>query len=222
MLVLLYLSLATDHFGYLVVTFIAAFALVLSHQLATFLAVFIMPPILLYDADKIQRRLPQSCSCTHSWRRHSFLPLLFPSHDRLLRRSSSTTCFSPSKPTLTRFHHTSFNSFLVDFGFILFFAIAGIGVSFYRCLNEKKLVYFVILMLSFFVPFFFAESYFFGLYMPFQWFMYYLTPPWLFSRLFFLFLQQTKSQSFYAKNKGNYTKKPLKNPNSRFGCLYVC
>ena len=31
-------------------------------------------------------------------------------------------------------------------------------------------------MISFFVPLFFAESYLFGFFMPFQWFVYYLTP----------------------------------------------
>ncbi len=47
LLVLLYLTLAMDNFGYLIVTFFVAFALVLSHQLAAFLAVIIVPPILL-------------------------------------------------------------------------------------------------------------------------------------------------------------------------------
>ena len=48
LLVLLYTPLAVERLGYLVVAFFAAFALVLCHQLATFLAVFIMPPILLF------------------------------------------------------------------------------------------------------------------------------------------------------------------------------
>ena len=48
LLVFLYLTLAIEQFGYLVVTFFAAFALVLSHQLAAFLGVIMLPPILLY------------------------------------------------------------------------------------------------------------------------------------------------------------------------------
>ena len=48
LLVFLYLTLAVEQFGYLIVTFFAAFALVLSHQLAAFLAVLMLPPILLY------------------------------------------------------------------------------------------------------------------------------------------------------------------------------
>ena len=48
LLVFLYTPLAIDRFGYLVVTFLAAFGVVLSHQLAAFLSVFIMPPILIF------------------------------------------------------------------------------------------------------------------------------------------------------------------------------
>ncbi len=76
-----------------------------------------------------------------------------------------------------KFQQSSFHSFIVNFGFIFFFGLSGIAVSFYLLKREKKLISFVILMLSFFVPLFFAESYLFGLYMPFQWFIYYLTPP---------------------------------------------
>ena len=48
LLVLLYSTLAAEHFGYLIVAFFAAFSLVLSHQLAAFLAIFIMPPVLIF------------------------------------------------------------------------------------------------------------------------------------------------------------------------------
>jgi len=46
-LLFLYFSLARTDFGSILVTFILAFSLVLSHQLATFLAVIILPPFLL-------------------------------------------------------------------------------------------------------------------------------------------------------------------------------
>ena len=48
LLVFLYLTLATEQFGYLVVTFITAFSLVLSHQLAAFIAVIMMIPIMVF------------------------------------------------------------------------------------------------------------------------------------------------------------------------------
>ena len=65
---------------------------------------------------------------------------------------------------------------MVNFGFIFFLALSGIFVSYYVLKKQKKLIFFVTLMLSFFVPLFFAESYLFGFYMPFGWFIYYLTP----------------------------------------------
>ena len=45
LLVFLYLPLAVEKSGYLLVTFFVGFGLVLSHQLAAFLAVIILPPI---------------------------------------------------------------------------------------------------------------------------------------------------------------------------------
>ncbi|TRO46868.1 hypothetical protein E2P60_04410, partial [Candidatus Bathyarchaeota archaeon] len=47
-LLFLYLPLATKDLGYIMVTFLAGFSLVLSHQLATFLTVLILPPVILF------------------------------------------------------------------------------------------------------------------------------------------------------------------------------
>ncbi len=65
---------------------------------------------------------------------------------------------------------------MVNFGFIFFLALGGIVISFFLLRKEKKGFFYAILMISFFVPLFFAESYLFGFFMPFQWFIYYLTP----------------------------------------------
>ena len=102
---------------------------------------------------------------------------------------------------LTKFQPHHFHSFLANFGFILFFAIGGIGVSFYVLKKAKNLAFYAILMLSLFVPLFFAESYYFGFYLPFQWFMYYLTPAIaIFAAVSLVFLGD-KLAEFYAKNK---------------------
>ena len=47
-LLFLYLPLAVEDFGYIIVTFIAAFSLVLSHQLTTFVTVIILAPVILF------------------------------------------------------------------------------------------------------------------------------------------------------------------------------
>src|SRR5208283_5018052 len=94
----------------------------------------------------------------------------------------------------------SFKSFMVNFGFIFFFAIGGIVVSFFLLRKEKKLFSYAILMISFFVPLFFAESYLFGFFMPFQWFVYYLTPAMaIFAAVSVVFIQE-KFVMFYTKN----------------------
>ena len=104
----------------------------------------------------------------------------------------------------------SFNSFLVNFGFIFFFALSGIVISYYLLKREKKLIFYVILILSFFVPLFFAESYLFGFYMPFQWFIYYLTPPMaIFAAVSVVFIGE-KFSAYYAKNKQSFRKNWLK------------
>jgi hypothetical protein len=65
------------------------------------------------------------------------------------------------------------------------------------------------LMLSFFVPLFFAESYLFGFYMPFQWFIYYLTPPMAIFAAVSLAFMEEKFAVYYAKNKKAFRKKWL-------------
>ena len=61
-------------------------------------------------------------------------------------------------------------------------------------------------MLSFFVPFFFAESYLVGLYLPFQWFIYYMMPPMVILAAVTSVFAFDKVQSFYLKNKNRVKK----------------
>lgn len=104
----------------------------------------------------------------------------------------------------------SFHAFIFNFGFIFFFGLSGIAVSFYLLKREKKLISFVILMLSFFVPLFFAESYLFGLYMPFQWFIYYLTPAMAILAAVSLVFLSDKFFAFYIKHRASLRKNWLK------------
>jgi len=61
-------------------------------------------------------------------------------------------------------------------------------------------------MLIFFVPLFFAESYLFGLYMPFQWFIYYVTPPMAILAAVSLAFIEEKFIVYYNKNKKSLRK----------------
>jgi hypothetical protein len=96
----------------------------------------------------------------------------------------------------------SFNGLMVSFGFIFFFALIGIVVAYHLLRAQKKMLSYLTLTLSFFVPFFFAESYLLGLYLPFQWFSYYLLPAAaILAAVTFVFAFD-KITAFYVKNRG--------------------
>jgi hypothetical protein len=118
--------------------------------------------------------------------------------------------FFMQKTTLYQIPATSLNSFLVNFGFVLFFAIGGIFFAFFSLRAKKKMLLYLILFLSFIVPFVLAESYLFGLYLPFQWFIYYLMPPMVvLAAVSFAFIIDHFS-TFYVKYKKRWKTLRLK------------
>ena len=205
LLVFLYLTLAMENFGYLVVTFFAAFAVVLSHQLAAFLAVIMLPPILLYMLIKskgaylkvVVALILGGGIAFFLYYIQAMLPYLGVVIEYVFFAEKSYAAQIPA---------ASFNSFVANFSFIFFFALSGIFISYYILKREKKMIFYAILMLAFFVPLFFAESYIFGLYMPFSWFIYYLTPPMaIFAAVSIVFIEE-KFADYYAKNKKSFRK----------------
>ncbi|MGD0203208.1 MAG: hypothetical protein ABSC20_04800 [Candidatus Bathyarchaeia archaeon] len=205
LLVFLYLTLAIEQFGYLVVTFFAAFALVLSHQLAAFLGVIMLLPILLYMLIKSKGAYLKVVVALMLGGGIAFFLYYFQAMVPYLGLVIEYVFFA-EKSYATQIPAASFNSFLVNFGFIFIFALSGIFISYYLLKRQKNLIFYAILMLSFFVPLFFAESYIFGLYMPFQWFIYYLTPPMaIFAAVSVVFIEE-KFIVYYAKNKKSFRK----------------
>ena len=205
LLVFLYLTLAMEQFGYLVVTFFAAFALVLSHQLAAFLAVIMLPPILLYMLIKSKGAYLKVVVALILGGGIAFFLYYIQAMVPYLGLVIEYVFFA-EKSYASQIPSASFNSFMVNFGFIFFFALSGIFISYYLLKRQKKLIFYAILMLIFFVPLFFAESYIFGLYMPFQWFIYYLTPPMaIFAAVSLVFIEE-KFTAYYAKNKKSFRK----------------
>jgi asparagine N-glycosylation enzyme membrane subunit Stt3 len=205
LLVFLYLTLAMEQFGYLVVSFLAAFALVLSHQLAAFLAVIMLPPLLLYMLIKSRGAyLKVVVALTLGGGIAFFLyyiQAMLPYLGLVIEY-----VFFAEKSYATQIPFASFNSFIANFSFIFFFALSGIFISYYLLKRQKKLIFYGILMLIFFVPLFFAESYIFGLYMPFQWFIYYLTPPMVILAAVSIAFIEEKFIVYYAKNKKSIRK----------------
>ena len=209
LLVLLYSTLAAEHFGYLAVTFFAAFSLVLSHQLATFLAVFIMPPVLLIMLIKSRGSYLKVIIALILGGGIAFFLYYFQAMIGYLDLVIKYVFFE-IKTYAYQIPYTNFNSFMINFGFIFFFALVGIVIS-YRILKQnKKPIFYLILLLSFFVPLFFAESYLFGFFMPFQWFIYYMTPAMAILAAVPLVFIMDKFVSSYAKNRQIFRKNWVK------------
>ena len=209
LLVFLYTPLAIERSGYLIVTFFVAFALVLSHQLAAFLAVFIMPPILLFMLVKSRGAYLKVVIALILGGGVAFFLYYFHAMIGYLGLVIEYVFFAV-KAYAYQIPLTSFYSFLINFGFIFFFALGGIAVAYYQLKVRKKPIFLVILLLSFFVPLFFAESWIFGLYLPFQWFMYYLTPQMAILAAVSIVFATDKFSSFYLKNKQSLKKNWVK------------
>jgi len=209
LLVFLYTPLAVERFGYLVVTFFAAFGVVLSHQLAAFLSIFIMPPILIFMLIKSKGAYLKVVMALILGGGIAFFLYYFQAMIGYLGIVIQYVFFA-IKAYAYQIPQVSFESFMINFSFIFFLALSGIFVSFYILRKENKTILFVTLILGFFVPFFFAESYLVGLYMPFSWFIYYLTPLMaIFASVSLVFIAD-KSSTFYVKNKQVFKKNWLK------------
>ena len=205
-LVLLYTPLATERFGYLLVTFFVAFALVLSHQLATFLAAFIMPPIMLFMLIKSKGAHFRVVIALVLGGGVAFFLYYFQAIIGYLDVVIEYVFFA-IKEYAYQIPGTSFDAFVINFGFVFFLALSGIVIAYHYLLKaQRKPIFYLILMLSFFVPFFFAESYLVGLYLPFQWFIYYMTPPMVILAAVTSVFAFDKVQSFYLKNKNRVKK----------------
>jgi hypothetical protein len=209
LLVFLYTPLAIERFGYLVVTFFVAFGVVLSHQLAAFLAVFIMPPILIFMLVKSKGAHLKVVMALILGGGIAFFLYYFQAMIGYLGIVIEYVFFA-IKAYAYQIPAVSFSSFMINFGFIFFLALSGILVSYFILKKQKKPIFFLTLILGFFVPLFFAESYLFGFYMPFSWFIYYLTPLMaVFGAVSTVFLADTVS-SYYLKNKSKFRKNWLK------------
>jgi hypothetical protein len=209
LLVLLYTPLAMDKLGYVVVAFFAAFGLVLSHQLAAFLAVFIMPPILLFMLVKSRGKNLKVIVALALGGGIAFFLYYFQAMFGYLDVVIEYVFFA-IKTYSYQIPAANFTAFMTNFGFIFFVALAGVAVSFYLLRKQKKPLYWLILVLGMFVPFFFAESYLVGFYMPFGWFIYYLsTPLVIFAAVAVVFVTD-KTRAYYVNHRGVFKRNWIK------------
>jgi len=175
-LLFLYLSLAKKGFGSILMTFVIAFSLVLSHQLATFLTAVILPPFIVVMLIKSRGRISLAWIAAILGGGLAFFLYYFQAIAANIDVLISHLFFD-IKTMLYQIPAVTFSSFMLNFGFILFFAFAGVFLAFLKLRKEKKLSYFLLLFLSLFVPLLLSQSYLFGLFLPYQRFIYFMLPP---------------------------------------------
>jgi len=204
-LLFLYLPLAIRNFGNIVITFFVAFSLVLSHQLTAFLTVLILPPIILFMLIKSRGTHLKALIAVILGGGIAFFLYYFQAMLPYLGVLIEHVFFM-QKTTVYQIPGTTLSAFMVNFGFVFLISLSGILIAFFKLRARKEPLFFLILFASFLVPFVLAESYLFGLYLPFQWFIYYLTPPMAVLAAVSISFAVDKFTAFYLKQQKNWRK----------------
>lgn len=204
-LLFLYLPLAMKNFGHIVIAFFVAFSLVLSHQLTAFLTVLILPPIILFMLIKSRGTHIKALIAVILGGGLAFLLYYFQAMLPYLGVLIEHVFFM-QKTMAYQIPATTLSAFMVNFGFVFIISLAGIFIAFFNFRAKKELLPFLILFLSFLVPFVLAESYLFGLYLPFQWFIYYLMPPMAVLAAVSISFAADQVSAFYLKHENNWKK----------------
>jgi hypothetical protein len=200
MLLFLYLPLSVERKSYMIVAVVSAFSLVLSHQLTTFMAVLILAPVMLFLIIKSRGKGIKALIFIIIGGGVAFflyyVRAMLPYLGGLIEH-----VFFAQKAMAYQIPQTTFEAFWSNFGFILILGVAGAFVAAYKLWLEKKHVSNLTLLLSFIIPLILAESYLFGLYLPFQWFVYYVMPPLTILAAVLLFFAIDKSTSYFKTHK---------------------
>ena len=170
-----YLALPLKSVSNAFVAFLLAFSIVLTHQLATFVLAFILPLFIVVVLIKSKGNTPRVLiaaliGAAIAFGVYYLLPIL-PYLGQLV-----SIVFFQIKSYLYQVPSVSAKAFVSYFGFVTFFAFAGLVVAFFNLRKRKSLTVYLLLALAFLVPFFFSQSYLVGFLLPFQWFVYYLLP----------------------------------------------
>jgi len=200
LLLLYYYSyLAAKQFGYMLITFFLAFAIFLSHQVTAFIAVLTVLPVMFVMLVRLKGAYLKAFVMITVGGLIAFFAFYFPAIAGYLDTAVYHLFFG-NKAYVVDIPFTNFQSFLLYFGLLQFLAIGGIGTGYFFLKRQKKLILFVILLLSLFVPLFFAESYYFGFLLPFEWFTYYLEPPIVILAAVFVVSMLEKFSGYFTKN----------------------
>jgi hypothetical protein len=173
-LLFVYLALPLKSAANLLVAFMFAFSVVLAHELTVFVLAFILPPYILivflktkggYSKALVVVALIGGALAFSIYYLQPVLPYLGQLVSIFFFQIKSMAYQMPS---------VTADAYLTYFGFLVFFAFAGVAVAFFELRKRKTLTFYLLLVLAFLVPVILSQSYVFGFYLPFQRFIYYL------------------------------------------------
>jgi hypothetical protein len=192
MLTVMFLTLPQKGIGNTLVAFTFAFSVVLSHQLATFLAAFIVPPFLVVMLLKFRGGtnfkviFATLLGGIIAFAIYYIQPIL-PYLGQLVNIIFFQLTVMQYQVPLVQF-----DAFMRNFGFILFFGLAGLTASYFELRKQKNLSFYLLLALTLLVPLFFSQSYLIGLNLSFPRFLDFLMPPLVvFAAVAFAFVTDT-------------------------------
>ncbi len=209
-LAFLYLALPNKGIGGALVTAVLAFSVVMSHDLATFLAVFILPPFIIMVLVRSKGHYPKALLAAlvgagiaiGIYYVGPILPYL----------GDLVFVFFQMNIYTYQISSVSFNAFMMNFGFILFFALAGLVLAFVKLRRQKSLGAYLLLAMAFLVPLVFSQLYLVGVLFPFSRLVGYMMP-WMviFAALSLTMLLDGTFAAFFNRKKAwrNYALKAL-------------
>lgn len=175
-LLLFYLPTKREGFGSKLIAFIIAFCLVLTHHFATFLAIAVLTFYALITLLVFRRSLKLTFILAGLGALAAFIlwyvPIILPYINVFISHT-----FFDVRTYLNLTWRVSFDVFIMSFGFVIIFTFLGILLTFYISKKRSELEFYTLLCLSFLIPLFFSQSYFFGILLPYDRFVYYLMPP---------------------------------------------
>jgi len=206
---LIFYIMNTNYWPYVkaLLLFLVTFALVLTHQLATF--VFLLVFVLAFFIGTIRSR--KKFLTFLAVVLGGGLAILAWYAEVMLRYFSVLIShpFFEIKEYVYRIPYVSLNSLIKVFGAILFLAFAGIPLTFVLLRRRKALSAYPLLILWLAVPFFLSQSYLFGLYVPYERFIYFFaTPTAIFGGA--IVYNLAKSPAFIASNFSSKMEKKRK------------
>jgi len=174
---LIFYIMNTNHGPYVkaLLLFLVTFALVLTHQLATFVFLLVFVPAFFIGTIRSRKKFLTFLAVILG----GGLAILAWYAEVMLRYFSVLIShpFFEIKEYVYRIPYVSLNSLIKVFGAILFLAFAGIPLTFVLLRRRKALSAYPLLILWLAVPFFLSQSYLFGLYVPYERFIYFFATP---------------------------------------------